>query len=81
MWAYLTFIHFKIQLNDKKKTEEENKNLENQVGELENQISELEIENQDLKQQLHKQNFHEDMEEYGENKDKIDSAVSEFITL
>jgi len=80
MWAYLTFIHFKIQINEKKKTDEKNKLLTYDNIELQNEVNKLQKENKDLKEKLHRQNFSEDMEIYNENKDDIDDAVSELIT-
>lgn len=80
MWAYLNFIHFKIQINEKKKTDEENKLLTDNNAILQNRVNELVKENQDLKEQLHRQNFSEDMKDYNKNKDNIDDAVLELIT-
>lgn len=80
MWAYLTFIHFKIQINEKKKTDEKNKLLTDDNIELQNEVNKLQKENKELKEQLHRQNFSEDMETYNENKDNVDDAVLELIT-
>ena len=80
MWAYLNFIHFKIQINEKKKTDEENKLLTKDNINLQDEVNKLQKENKDLKEQLHRQNFSRDMKTYNENKDNIDDAVLELIT-
>lgn len=80
MWAYLNFIHFKIQINEKKKTDEENILFKKDNINLQNEVNRLKKENKDLKEKLHRQNFSEDMKTYNENKDNTDEAILEFIT-
>ncbi len=87
MWAYLKFIHYKIQNNEKKKVEEENQNLiadnvalttENQN--LSAQINTLNIKIEEYEKLLSEQKFSKDMKQYNRVKNNIDHAVSEFIT-